>query len=393
MALLERYIFKRMMGAGVLALVALSTTVWMTQALGKFDLVTGQGQSIGTFFRVTALLLPGLATIVSPIAILIAVIYAFGSLNIDSELVVINSSGASPKTLLRPVLMLGLIGALFTALMTLYFTPLSLRLWRTMITDVRADIVTTVLREGQFMKIADGLTFHLRRRNADGTLQGIFISDESSPESTATYLSESGVLLDNPLGTFLIMRDGTIQRRKNSDGTISMIEFSSYAFDLSTFASRASVPAYKPIERGTTYLLNPSPEDRYFQKYPERFAAELHNRLSLPLYAFLFATLPLAVLAQAESTRSGRGLIIAAAVGIAVAVRVFGYYLGNIAQQNALATPLLYLLPAVVTGGAIFLVLRGIQPQIPERLAIIVDSIGEWITSARRRAWLKRRFG
>lgn len=375
MKLIEYYIFKRILSAFVLILLTLSTTVWMTQALRAFDLVTGQGQSIGTFFRITVLLLPGLATIVSPIALLIAVIYTFNSLNLDSELVVINASGASQKTLLKPVLIIGLATAIFMALMTLYFTPLALRQWRTLVTDVRADIITTILEEGKFMKISEGLTFHLRNRTPDGILEGVFVSDNSPTDTTVTYLAENGIILENPFGTFLIMRDGTIQRRNKSDGAISMIEFSSYAFDLSTFASRATVPAFKPSERETTYLLNPDPKDRYFQKHPERFSMELHNRLSAPLYAFIFAVLPLAFLSQAESTRNGRGLTITAAVSLAFAVRILGYYFGSIETLNVLATPFLYLLPICTTIFAVFLILRGIQLRVPEKVAMYVDSV------------------
>ena len=377
MKLLERYIFKRMINAFILSLVTLSMTVWMTQALRAFDLVTGQGQSVGTFFRITVLLLPGLATIVSPIAILIAVIYTFDTLNYDSELVVINSSGASQKTLVKPVLIMGLVGALFMAMMTIYFTPLSLRLWRSMITDVRADIVTTLLKEGDFMKISEGLTFHLRSRRPDGTLEGIFVSDDSSPNNTVTYLAEDGVILDNPLGTFLIMRDGTIQRRSKANGAISMIEFSSYAFDLATFASRAKIPAFKPAERSTLYLLSPNPGDRYFQKHPRRFPAEFHNRLTAPLYAFIFAILPLAYLSQAESTRNGRGLTIAAAVGVAGSIRILGYYLGGQAEFHTLVIPLLYLLPISATIIATILILRGVQLRVPEWFAMSFDSLVE----------------
>lgn len=385
MKLIERYIFRRMINAFILSLVTLSMTVWMTQALRAFDLVTGQGQSVGTFFRITVLLLPGLATIVSPIAILIAVIYTFDSLNYDSELVVINSSGASQATLLRPVIIMGLVGALFMAMMTIYFTPLSLRLWRTMITEVRADIVTTLLREGDFMKISEGLTFHLRGRRADGTLEGIFVSDDSSPDNTVTYLAEDGVILQNPLGTFLIMRDGTIQRRSKADGAISMIEFSSYAFDLSTFASRARVPAFKPQERSTLYLVSPNPEDRYFQKHPGKFPAELHNRLTAPLYAFIFAILPLAYLGQAESTRNGRGLTIAAAVSAAASIRIFGYYLGGQAEFHPLVIPILYILPVGVTILTAFLILRGIQLRVPEWFAVFFDSLVERLSGFMRR--------
>lgn len=385
MKLIENYIFKRMLYACVLTLVTLSSTVWVTQALRAFDLVTGQGQSIGTFFRITVLLLPSLATIVSPIAILIAVIYTFDSLNLDSELVVINSSGASQMTLLKPVLVMGLIGALFIAMMTVYFTPLSLRLWRTLITDVRAGIITTILREGQFMKISEGITFHLRRRSPDGTLEGIFVSDDSSSENTITYLAENGIILDNPLGTFLIMRDGTIQRRSKSDGSISMIEFSSYAFDLSTFSSRANVPAFRPQERSTLYLLNPSSEDRYYQKHPEQFFAEFHNRLSAPLYAFIFAILPLAYLGQAVSTRNGRSLAIAAAVTLAVVIRLLGFYLGSVAETHWIAIPVLYLLPIGATAAAAALILRGVQLRVPEKVVVFTESIGERLSGLLRR--------
>jgi lipopolysaccharide export system permease protein len=380
MNLLETYIFKRMVGAFILSLVTLSLTVWMTQALREFDLVTGQGQSIGTFFRITLLLLPGLITIVSPIALLIGVIYTFTLLNNDSELVVINASGAPQKTLLKPVLVLGLVAAIFTAMMTLYFTPLSLRLWRTMITEVRADIVTTILREGDFMRISEGLTFHLRGRRPDGTLEGIFVSDDSSPDTTDIYLAETGIILDNPVGTFLIMRDGTIQRRNKTDGAISIIEFTSYAFDLSTFASRSGrVRPFKPSERETSYLISPSPEDRQYQRYPESFAAELHNRLSAPLYAFVFAIIPLAYMSQAQSTRNGRGYIVAAAVSLAFVIRMLGYYFGTISEFNPFVIPLLYLLPIGVTVAASILILRGVQLSVSERTVMFFESIFERI--------------
>ena len=65
------------------------------------------GQSVWTFLYVSALLVPALVTIVLPVALLIAVIYAFTRLNGNSELVVVNASGAAQMTILRPVLLIG----------------------------------------------------------------------------------------------------------------------------------------------------------------------------------------------------------------------------------------------------------------------------------------------
>ena len=86
-----------MLSAFLLTLVALSATVWLTQALRQFDLVSAMGQTIVTFFQITLLLLPPLATVVAPVALLIAVIYTFTSLNDGSELVVINACGRQAK--------------------------------------------------------------------------------------------------------------------------------------------------------------------------------------------------------------------------------------------------------------------------------------------------------
>ncbi len=177
MKLIERYIFAKLVRAFVLSLVALTATVWLTQALRQFDLVSAMGQTIITFFQVTLLLLPPLATVVAPVAVMIAVIYTFNSLNDGSELAVINATGTRQWSLLKPVLMLGIAVTIFMAGMTLYLSPLALRLWRETITNVQGNVLTSILREGEFIELSDGLMFQLRQRAPDGTLRGIFMSD------------------------------------------------------------------------------------------------------------------------------------------------------------------------------------------------------------------------
>ena len=164
MKLIERYIFSKLVYAFVLSLVALTTTVWLTQALRQFDLVSAMGQTLITFFQVTLLLLPPLATVVAPVAVMIAVIYTFNSLNDGSELAVINSTGTRQWSLLKPVLMLAVGVTVFMACMTLYLSPLSLRLWRETITNVQGNVLTSILKEGEFIELEDNLVFQLRQR-------------------------------------------------------------------------------------------------------------------------------------------------------------------------------------------------------------------------------------
>lgn len=387
MRLIESYIFTRMLRAFVMTLVVLAATVWLSQALREFDLVSAMGQTVATFLQITLLLLPALATVVSPVAILIGVIYTFRTLNDGSELVVINAAGTPQSAVLKPVLLVGLIGAIIMASMTLYFAPLSLRIWRVLITDVRGNIITTILREGEFMALAPGLTFHLRRRAPDGTLEGIFMSDSRDPEATVNYLAERGAVLDNPLGVFLVMKNGTIQKSSKKDrASGSIIEFTSYAYDLSSFSAQSATPPFTPQERTTAYLINPDPKDRFYQQSPGKLRSELHYRLTAPLNAIVFAILPLIFLGQAETTRQQRSATIGIAVASVVGFGAAQFVLTGAAEDHLIAAIALYLLPVAAIAAGIGMVLAGRQLRPPETLMAIGDMVVNLVSGRFRRA-------
>jgi lipopolysaccharide export system permease protein len=371
MKLIERYILRRIVSASVLTFIALGAMLWLSQALTQFDLVTANGQAITTFLQVSALLVPVLVAIVFPVSILIAVIYSFTSLNSDAELVVINASGARQTAILKPVLVVAFVSTLIVASMTLYFAPLALRSWQALITNVRGNIITQFMQEGAFVSLSPKLTFSIRNRNQDGSLGGIFVSDDRDADKTISYLAEKGAILENPLGVFLIMGNGTIQQRSKIDQSISMIEFSSYAFDLSSFSSTGTVPVLKPIERPTSYLFHPDPEDTYYQQFPAKFRVELNDRITSPLYCFLFALIPLLFLGQAESTRQSRSASIAAAAFFAVAVRAIPFFLP--VETSLIAQLLVYVIPIGLTLLVIVLVLSGVQWRPPDRIVAVVE--------------------
>ncbi|HWJ71683.1 MAG TPA: LPS export ABC transporter permease LptF [Kaistia sp.] len=345
MTLIGRYIFKRMLAAFLLSLGGLSGTVWLSQALRELNLITTQGQSFVTFVQVSGLIFPGLLLIVCPVAVLVGVIYTLNQLNADSELVIVNASGASPVTLLKPALALGGLAMIVVGVMSLYLVPRSLQAAREMITNINTDFVSTFIQEGAFVPIGDDLVFHIRDRKPDGTLEGIFIQDERDKTQSTVYVAGQGIILKNPLGTFLVMQNGTIQQRSIEKDSMSIIQFESYAFDMSTFGGAGSLPAYNASERSTSYLVNPDTNDPEFQKRPGSFSAELNDRISSPLYTLLFAMLPVMALGQAQTTRQGRGVLILATVLVSIAIRVAGLILAGLAATDTYLIPLLYVLP------------------------------------------------
>jgi lipopolysaccharide export system permease protein len=375
MKLIERYIFRRMILAMVLSFIALASMLWLSQALREFNLVTEQGQALSTFLQLSAYLFPVLIMIVLPLSVLIGVAFAMTTLNGDSELAVINASGMRQWSLLKPALLIGTLATVLIAAMTFYFTPLSLRLGQTLLTQVRSSLVSSIAREGAFTSLADGLTFHLQSRQPDGTLRGIFVADDRDPMKSMTYIAEKGAIIDNPLGTFLVMSNGSIQQRSKVDDSISIIEFTSYAFDLSTFASAGSVPAFTPRQQPTQYLLNPNPNDPYYRQSPGSFAAELHDRITSPLYGFVFALFPLLFLSQAQSTRMSRAPNVAMAAILLIFLRAFAFFLTYAAAESRVVVGIMYALPIGLVGLSIFLVLRGIQVRPPDRLLTFFEGV------------------
>jgi len=376
MKLIGWYVFKRMLGACLLSLGGLAGTVWLSQALRELNLITSKGQSILTFLHVSGLIFPGLLLIVCPVAVLIGVIYTLNQLNADSELVIINASGASPAMILRPALLLGVLGTLVVAGMSLYLVPRSLQSFRDLITNVNTDLISSFVQEGAFVPIGDQLVFHIRDRKPDGTMEGIFIRDEREPGQSNVYIAEKGQVLKNPLGTFLVMQNGTIQQRASDKDSMSVIQFESYAFDLSTFTSAAALPSLKAAERDTAYLLSPDPNDPEFQKRPDSFPAELHDRLSSPLYTLLFAVLPVLALGQAQTTRRGRGVVMLGTVLVATGLRVGGLMLAGLSANHPVAIPALYVLPIVGIVISIVAIMRGFKFSSSEGIgSLVVESL------------------
>ena len=385
MSQIERYIFDKIARAFMMGFAALTMTVWLTQALRQFDLVSAMGQTIVTFFKITFLLLPSLTTVTAPIALMLAVIYTFNSMNQGSELVVINAAGTKQWWLLKPVLIAGLAVTVFMASMTLWMSPLSMRLWRELRSEVNGNLLTSILREGEFVKIENGLYFQLRQRMADGTLRGIFMSDSRDNDEAIDYIAERGAVLDSPAGIFLVMTDGTIQTRKESDDSLSIIQFSSYAFDLSSFSSPAKAPVFLPNERPTEYLFSPDPDDRLYQRQPGRYAAEIHARFTTPINALVFALIPLLFLAQAETHRQSRTATIALAATSAIALAAFEFVLGIAARDQVLSPVFMYLVPLAAILASCLLILFGIQPKPPEIVLIYAERIGAFFRSLFRR--------
>ena len=345
MSLIERYIFKMAGLSFLAALGGLTGVIWVTQALRDFDLLTTKGQSLLIFLLATGLIIPSLLMIVAPIALFAAILFTLNKLNGDSELVVMSAAGLSPGRLLRPFLALMLIVALLVGSISLWLMPASFAELRNLLSQVRTDFLSRVVREGQFSTLDRGFVFHYRERGPGGALLGIFMQDRRDPARTNTYIAESGVTIANGAENYLVLDKGSIQRQAAGGRDPAIVVFERYAIDLAQFGAGSDNAPLKPRERTTLALLNPDPLEPYVQQNPGLMRSELHDRIVNPLYALAFGLIAFAALAQARTTRQGRGLALLGAIVTVVLVRGLGFGAAALVARHSWAVAALYACP------------------------------------------------
>ncbi|MCW5695381.1 MAG: LptF/LptG family permease [Bauldia sp.] len=380
MSLAQRYIFRRLLAAFLVAFPALAASIWASQALREISLVTDRGQGLWVFLEATVLLLPSLVTIIAPITVLIAVIYALNSLNADSELISLAAGGISPALLIRPILLLAIPVAILVASSSLFFGPAALRASSDLIADVNANLLTSVIQPGQFRSLDRDVTIYVGDRRPDGTLLDIFVFDQRDADQTIAYLARSGAAVEGSGRSYLRMTDGQVQRQERATGTLRVIQFAEYAFDLSALIVRAEQATVGPAERPVGYLLDPDPSDPIFVANPYRYTGELHNRITTPLYALALAFVPAMFLGTPRSNRRGRGWLITAAAAAGGVVMAVGLSLDGGLDADPAMMPLGYGLPLLATIVPIGVMASGRQVTVPSWLRIRAPGL------ARRRA-------
>ncbi len=348
MGAIERYIFRTAGGAFLATLIALTGVIWVTQALARFNLITAQGQTLWIFLRVTGLSIPVFLLIIAPIALFVATAFTLSRLNGDFELVAMGASTLSPWRLFKPFAALGLLVALAVGWLAMQAAPQAQRSLRAIIAEIRSDVVTNIIRPGRFNALEQGITFHIRDRTPAGVLQGIVVEDSRTPEQIYTYLAEQGAIVTVEGAPYLLLENGVAIRRERTARNADVVEFQSYAIDLSQFGATPGNRAKQnlnPAERSMMELLRPAEDDATYRASPLSFAAEVHQRFSVPLYPVAFVLIAYGLLGQVRTTRQSRLMPLVAAVLIVAVDRALGFVATQLINGNPKLALIAYLPP------------------------------------------------
>jgi lipopolysaccharide export system permease protein len=348
MKVIERYIMRRTFALFMGTLLWTLAIVWTTQVLARIDLVTDSGQSALTFFQLATFILPSIIPIVVPFALVVAVAQTLSTMNADSELVVISAAGASRLAVVRPILLLAVAAGLFCFVVHNGIDPYARQKNRDLVAAARADFLALIIQEGTFRKVDDGLFVQIGERLPDGRLGGIFVADSRQQNVDLIYYAKTGAVIDRGDKKVLLMNDGVVHRKSPSDD-VSVIRFTSYAFDLSAFSPNNPGKILLPKDQTTQYLLNPDPNDSVYKQQPDLYQTELNKRFSEWLFPIAFALIALAVAGDAKSHREARIHPLITAIVICLAVRWLAFFAEGESKSEPVLGYLMYVIPILAS--------------------------------------------
>lgn len=352
MNLIDRYLFRQLLGPTLLATIAFSTVMLLGQSLQALDLIVNQGQSAAVFLKITLLGLPSLVSMILPITIFVAALVALNRLQTEQELVVCFAGGMSRWRVISPVLQLSVLAAIVSLVINLWIQPLCARAMREELYKVRTDIASALVQAGQFTQPSKGLTVYASQVQGHDTLKNLFVDEEQPDGTSNTFSAREGLIAQRNGQPVLVMKHGSEQALSRA-GVLNYAVFDEYTFDLAPFLPQGETVHYKASDRYLHELFYPDLTQPWEKANRLKLYAEGHARLSEPLYNIALVCLALSAVLGGGFSRMGYGRRILVSIAVAAVARIAEFGVQAVADDHVWLNLLQYAVPVATAAWAL----------------------------------------
>lgn len=345
MRTLDRYIFRQLILPVGGAVAALTAIALLSQSLTQFDLVVERGQSAWVFIKITLLSMPQLAGLIFPIALFVGTLVALTRMQGEHEFTAAYASGMSLMRVAYPILRIAIYFTLISLLVNLFIQPLTNRAMRQELFNVKNDLISSLVKEGDFSTSESGLTIYVQKIDQNGLLRQIFIRTDEPDGKDQTFAAREGRIKKIDGSSLLIMRNGSNQQLSGK-GVLDHLTWDEYSFDITSYFTSDDYLQYKEGDRYMHELAFPVRYD-YEKTVWQKYYAEANARIANPLYNLAFVMLAIVSVLGGRFSRNGYAKRIAIAAAAAAATRIFGVVVETASASAWIINILQYVVPMV----------------------------------------------
>ena len=348
MRIVDRYVLRELAIPFVLGLGVFTSVLLIVRILKLIELVVNRGIPFLQVLKLFSYILPAFLEVTVPMALLLAILVAFGRLSSDSEVIAMRASGISLYRLLVPVAAFAAAVSMLTLGLSVYVRPWGNFLLRTGLYEIVKARASAGIKPKVFNGDFAGLVIYVDRIEPPGNqLFGILISDTRDPRLHNTIYAQRGWVQTREDAHALTMRlyDGGVFTGGAADEAYQETHFATYdiTLDLDLALAEMQSRPKDPSEMGFGELRRTIAEKQAAEQTSFVEQVELHRKFSIPFGCLVFAALGVPLGIQPTRAVHSRGFSVSLLL-------IFAYYLlltlgQNLGERGALSPAVAVWLP------------------------------------------------
>lgn len=337
------YLMREITGIFLLGLSIFTLVLLMGRMVKLMEMVVSNGVPVLEVLRLIGYLLPSFLVLTIPMALLLAVLLAFGRLSADNEITVLKSSGLSLAALLPPVVVCAVVAAVLTLFVSLVAVPWGNTGFKQFSQEVARRYASAAIKERIFRDDLPGIVMYVDQYDEQQRkMQRVMIQDERDPQRPMTIFARDGeISSDEMAGTMqILLRNGSIHTQDQRGG-YRLVSFGDYL--LVTELSKTSPLVRTELDLSVRELLQVARAQQTSPSARNKALTEMHSRFAFPAAALVFAllALPLGI----SNRRTGKGAGFTASIMILLVYYVLLSFLRTFAEKGSLPPALAIWLP------------------------------------------------
>ena len=338
----------------LLALLGISTIIWVFQAVNFLDIMIEDGRNYNVYFNYTLLNFPKIISRILPFALFFSFSYTFIKYEANNELIIFWNHGVNKINIVNFFFWVSILIMVIQIFLLSVLVPKFQEIARSKLRTSNVDYFEGLIKPKKFNDTIKGLTIFAEEKNDNDEFKNIYIKKNNEKKGFQITFAKKGVFELKGNKKILVLYDG--QTLNQNSENITNFDFSKSDFGLSNMDSH--LVTHKKIQEQPTASLLKCIQSTFGiitsdiincnKSDPRNVYKELFKRLISPFYLPVLILISLLlILTSKENLKYNKNKFAIFFIGFVMIVlseSSIGYITNNLIKNIAIS-----ILPLIIT--------------------------------------------
>ena len=194
----------------LLASIAITSIVWVIQAVNLLDIISEQGHGVKVYFVYTLLNVPKIFSKLLIFIYFITLFIILGKYVDNNEILVFWTNGIKKIVFINFIGKLSILFLIVQLILNLYIVPLTQNLKQDYLRNSSLNLFPKLIQDKKFTNISKKMTIFVEENKKNGLLKGIYIKEELDNNESKIVIAKNGKLVKTNNGYTFKLLNGKI---------------------------------------------------------------------------------------------------------------------------------------------------------------------------------------